>query len=154
MKFVCDDNLGRLARWLRTLGFDTIFDRAITDDQVLSAALAENRTIVTRDHRLAEKTLARRAVLLAATDPLEQVVELVRVTGIEIDSARFFTRCPICNYPVEPIEKEDYIEEIPPYVYRTKDTFTRCSECSRIYWGGTHVDRMKEKLAGAGIASA
>jgi len=151
MKFVCDDNLGRLARWLRTLGFDTIFDRAITDDQVLSAALAENRTIVTRDHRLAEKTLARRVILLAATDPLQQVVELVRAAGLRIDPAYIFTRCPTCNNPVEPIEKEDYISEIPPYVYRTKDHFTRCPACGRIYWSGTHVDRMKEKLADAGI---
>jgi len=151
MKFVCDDNLGRLARWLRTLGFDTIFDRAITDDQVLSAALAESRTIVTRDHRLAEKTLARQAVLLAATDPLEQVVELIRAAGLQIDPARIFTRCPMCNNPVERVEKEDYTSEIPPYVYRTKDRFTRCSACGRIYWCGTHVDRMKEKLADAGI---
>lgn len=151
MKFVCDDNLGRLARWLRTLGFDTIFDRAITDDRILTVALAEERTIVTRDHRLAEKTLARRVILLETTDPLAQLVEVIRAADLQINSVFIFTRCPICNAVVEPIEKENYASDIPPYVYRTKDRFTRCAACGRIFWSGTHVDRMKEKLAGAGI---
>jgi len=152
MKFVCDDNLGRLARWLRTLGFNTVFDQTITDTQVISAALTENRIIITRDHQLAEKTLARQVILLQSTNPLEQLKILIETTGLVLDAARLFSICPLCNVAVEKIDKEEFVEQIPPYVYRTKDRFNRCPACGRIFWSGTHVDRMKEKLATAGIS--
>lgn len=152
MKFVCDDNLGRLARWLRTLGFDTVFSQTITDSQVISAALTEDRIIITRDHQLAEKTLARQVILLQSTNPLEQLKILIETTGLVPDAARLFSICPLCNVAVEKIDKKKFVAQIPPYVYRTKDRFNRCPACGRIFWSGTHVDRMKEKLAAAGIS--
>ncbi len=151
MKFVCDDNLGRLARWLRTLGFDTVFDSTITDARVLSIALADQRTIVTRDHRLAEKTLARQVVLLSSTNPLEQLGELIKKVDLALDSARLFSICPLCNKAVEEIKKEEFAAQIPPYVYRTKERFTRCPACGRIFWRGTHVEQMKQRLTAAGL---
>ena len=152
MKFVCDDNLGRLARWLRTLGLDTVFDRAITDDQILSAALADDRVIITRDHRLAEKILARRVILLFSTKPLAQLQDVLEKTGLRLEAERLFTICPQCNVTLEEIKKEDFAAQIPPYVYRTKERFTRCRSCGRIFWRGTHVERMKQELAAAGIS--
>ena len=151
MKFVCDDNLGRLARWLRTLGFDTVFERTMTDDRLLAVALAEERTIVTRDRKLAEKTLARRVILLDSTEPLAQMVEVVRQAELQPNPAAFFLRCPICNVPVDTVRKEDFADQIPPYVYRTRDSFHRCPSCARIFWYGTHIQRMREKLAAAGF---
>lgn len=151
MKFICDDNLGRLARWLRTLGFDTVFERTMTDDRLLAVALAEERTIVTRDRKLAEKTLARRVALLSATDPLAQVSELLGMMGLRISPEALFSICPRCNLPVESIRKEDYAPKIPPYVYQTKDRFTHCRGCARTFWSGTHVQRMKEELIAAGL---
>lgn len=151
MKFVCDDNLGRLARWLRTLGFDTVFDSESTDDRVLASALAEQRTIITRDHRLAAKTLARDLVLLSSTDPLKQLTEVLQLSAAHVERSRLFSICPMCNVEVEIIRKEEFAADIPPYVYRTRDRFTRCPTCGRIFWRGTHVERMKKHLAAAGI---
>jgi uncharacterized protein with PIN domain len=151
MKFVCDDNLGRLARWLRTLGFDTVFDSEITDDQVLTVALSEQRKIITRDHRLAENTLARQLVLLSSGNPLEQLKNVLQRCAVAVEASRLFSICPLCNIKVESINKEEFAAGIPPYVYRTQDRFTRCPGCERIFWRGTHVERIKEHLAAAGI---
>jgi len=151
MKFVCDDNLGRLARWLRTLGFDTVFDSEITDDQVLTVALSEKRTIITRDHRLAEKILARKLVLLSSGDALGQLKNVLQRCAVTVEAGRLFSICPLCNIKVESINKEEFAAGIPPYVCRTQDRFTRCPGCERIFWRGTHVERIKEHLAAAGI---
>ena len=151
MKFVCDDNLGRLARWLRTVGFDTVFNAESTDNQVLTAALSDRRIIITRDHKLAKKTLARDLILLSTTDSLEQLREVLQKCAITLELGRFFSLCPLCNVTVEYINKEDFSTSIPPYVFRTKNRFTRCPRCARIFWSGTHVERMKERLAAAGI---
>lgn len=151
MKFVCDDNLGRLARWLRTLGFDTVFHRNFSDSEVLTNALDEQRIIVTRDTRLAGRALAWELVLLSSSDPLEQLCELLKQRSIVIRTSDVFTRCPCCNIRLETIDKQAYAAEIPPYVYRTQSRFTRCTACARIFWRGTHVERMIEYLRTAGI---
>jgi uncharacterized protein with PIN domain len=151
MKFVCDDNLGRLARWLRTLGFDTVFHQDFSDTAVLTCALNEQRTILTRDTRLAGKALARELVLLSSSDPLEQLQEVIRQRRIVMRMSDVFTRCPCCNLPVEKIDKHDYAAAIPAYVYQTINHFTRCTACARIFWRGTHVQRMIDYLRTAGI---
>ncbi len=151
MKFICDDNLGRLARWLRTLGYDTAFDRNITDERLIAVSLAEDRTIVTRDRRLAQQVLARNIVLLRENNPLRQVQELLTLTGLRGDPARLFSRCVVCNTEVEPIDKEKFVEVIPPYVWRTHERFHRCRSCGRIFWDGTHTRRLRELLDSIGI---
>ncbi len=151
MKFVCDDNLGRLARWLRTLGFDTVWEVDITDRQVLTAALDEDRAILTRDHALAKQALARKCLSIRSDQPLRQLSEVIEAFGLSLEEQALFTRCPICNQPVHAIEKEAYVAEIPPYVYRTQKRFSRCDSCGRIFWEGTHVQHMKERLAKIGI---
>jgi len=151
MKFVCDDNLGRLARWLRTLGFDTVFRAEFCDTDVLTVALNDGRTILTRDTRLADKALARDLILLSSSDPLEQLKDVLHRQALIIQADSVFTRCPCCNTPVATVSKEEAASRIPPYVYRTKDRFTCCTSCGRIYWRGTHVERMIEYLRAAGI---
>jgi len=151
MRFVCDDNLGRLARWLRTLGFDTAFDSAITDQEVLGLSLSEERVILTRDHALAEQALARQCLLIDSDQPLQQLKEVIDAFSLKIDPNALLTRCPDCNQPVTEIRKEDYADEIPPYVLRTQDQFSRCASCKRIFWEGTHVQHMKKQLAEIGL---
>ncbi len=133
------------------MGFDTVFDSEITDNQVLTVALSEQRTIITRDHRLAEKTLARKLVLLSSGDPLEQLKNVLQRCAVTVEASQLFSICPLCNIKVENINKEEFAARIPPYVYRTQDRFTRCPGCERIFWRGTHVERIKEHLAAAGI---
>ncbi len=151
MKFVCDDNLGRLARWLRTLGFDTVFRADFSDNEVFAVALNEQRAIITRDSSLAGKTLARDLVLLSSTDPLEQLTEVLQKYDLVPHREHMFTICPCCNKHVEPISKEEFVDFIPPYVFHTIDRFTRCTVCARIFWRGTHVERMIDRLQAAGI---
>ncbi|MEW5702413.1 MAG: Mut7-C RNAse domain-containing protein [Candidatus Zixiibacteriota bacterium] len=150
-KFACDDHCGRLARWLRILGFDCTHDQTITDAALLTAALAEERIILTRDARLAERTLARRRILLDSPDPLKQVVQVLQDTRTTVDDGRLFTRCTLCNQPTDPTELAAVIDRVPPYVQKTQTTFRLCPSCGRVFWRGTHVQRMLKRLQATGI---
>jgi uncharacterized protein with PIN domain len=151
LRFICDDHCGRLARWLRTLGFDCAHDQGGTDAAVLALALSEERIILTRDHRLAGQALARRVILLSSPDPLDQVRQALEVAGAAIDPGSLFTRCAVCNRPTAAATLETVAERIPPYVRRTQTAFRVCSGCGRIYWRGTHVQRMLARLEAAGL---
>ncbi len=151
MKFVCDDNLGRLARWLRALGYDTAFRSDISDREVLTLALDDHRAILTRDHALAEQALARKYLIIRSNKPLRQLWEVIETFALNPRQDALFTRCAMCNEPVKSIEKGDFADEIPPYVFRTQERFFRCASCGRIFWEGTHVQHMKAQLAEIGI---
>ncbi|HSG99496.1 MAG TPA: Mut7-C RNAse domain-containing protein [candidate division Zixibacteria bacterium] len=150
-KFACDDHCGRLARWLRVLGFDCTHAQDITDAALLTGALAEDRVILTRDRRLAQTTLARRVILLASPDPLAQLVQTLCETESEARRESLFTRCSLCNAPTEPRSGAEIGERIPPYVRRTQTVFRQCPSCRRIFWHGTHVAHMLRRLTQARV---
>ncbi|HUU46904.1 MAG TPA: Mut7-C RNAse domain-containing protein [Acidobacteriota bacterium] len=150
-KFACDDHCGRLARWLRVLGFDCTHDQNIQDADLLRLALDEDRIILTRDARLAAHTLARQVILLQPADPLAQVVEVMRSAGLTVAPVNLFARCSRCNVMTEPTTLAAVAERLPPYVRRTQTVFRVCPSCDRIYWRATHVDHMLHRLRSAGI---
>jgi uncharacterized protein with PIN domain len=150
-KFACDDHCGRLARWLRVLGFDCAHDQEINDADLLKLALDENRTILTRDSYLAANALARRVILLSSSDPLMQLVEVIGEANLSVREDRLFTRCSTCNTPTASVAKETIADRLPPYVRRTRDVFRLCPVCNRIYWRATHVAHMLGRLREAGI---
>ena len=152
-KFACDDHCGRLARWLRVLGFDCSHDQNIQDADLLRLALDEGRVILTRDADLADHTLARQVILLQSADPLAQVIEVMRSAGLTVDSDNLFVRCSCCNVMTEPTTLAAVAERLPPYVRRTQEVFRICPSCARIYWRATHVDHMLQRLRSAGIIS-
>ena len=146
MKFICDDMLGKLARWMRILGLDTYYKRDLPDSKLLKIALVEDRVILTRDSKIPKIRNAKNFVWIHSSDPLEQVKEVAQKLKLKIEPERFFTRCLECNGVLEKIEKEKVKDKVWPYVYKTHENFVSCPNCNRIYWPGTHLQRMEKKL--------
>jgi uncharacterized protein with PIN domain len=148
MKFICDDNLGKLAKWLRMLGYDTLFFDPIEDGELVSKALKDNRVVLSRDTQLSrfKMKLGQRLLLIKSDKPLEQLKQVVRHFKLKPDKGLLFSRCLVCNQPLEKVEKENIKERLYPYVYQTQNNFMRCPKCDRIYWPATHVKRMVETL--------
>ena len=146
MRFICDDNLGRLAKWLRTLGYDTLFCSSISDRELLRKALDQERIILTRDNHLIQMKSVQDYLLIKSDQPLEQLKQVIQHFKLKRDEEKLFTRCSLCNTELKPVEKEKIKDRLYPYVYQTQDNFVYCSSCDKIYWPATHIDRMKEKL--------
>ncbi len=136
--------LGTLAKWLRILGYDTLFDPALDDRQLVRLARAEDRVLLTRDRELARRRGVR--VLLITSQRLDDQVLQV-LSDLHLDSDRAFSRCPVCNDLLEPMDREAARLRVPVYVARTQETFNYCPTCQRVYWRGTHRQRMDERLA-------
>ena len=150
-KLFADAMLGALARWLRVLDVDVAYDPALDDPELVQRAVAEGRTILTRDRKLTERRLARNHILIRSDDVDEQVRQVLGELGIRPDLRRLLGRCLRCNLPLEEMEAEAARARVPPYVARTQEEFRACPGCGRIYWRGTHVDRMARRLARMGV---
>jgi uncharacterized protein with PIN domain len=150
-KLIADAMLGALARWLRALDLDVVYDPALDDPELVDRAVAEGRTILTRDRRLVERRLARNHLLIRSDRVEEQVRQVLDELSIRLDRGRLLRRCLRCNLPLEPLAAEQARSRVPPWVARTQDEFRHCPGCGRIYWRGTHVDRMGRWLARAGV---
>jgi len=144
-RFVADAMLGRLAKGLRIMGYDTLYDAALDDAQLVRLARAEDRILLTRDTALARRKGAR-IVLLASESLPDQVAELQQLMGLVADA--LLTRCPVCNVELEAIPKDRAWGQVPPYVFATQSEFRVCPLCDRFYWRGSHWKRMKELIAG------
>ena len=158
-KFVADANVGRLAKWLRALGYDTIFHKDFDDDTLIRICLSEGRVLLTRDTRILERRVVTTgqltAMLIQDDDVLGQLKQVVGT--LDLDSRkRRFSLCLVCNEPLVQAAKEEVHGEVPPYVFKTQYTFHRCPSCRKVYWQGTHWERMKaqlEKVQDEGVAS-
>ncbi|OGQ51955.1 MAG: hypothetical protein A3J24_01895 [Deltaproteobacteria bacterium RIFCSPLOWO2_02_FULL_53_8] len=137
--------LGRLARWLRTMGYDCEYDSRIEDDALIARANKDDRVILTRDTRLAARRVARGRTLLIRANGLDEQVREVKEAFV-IDAAGLLTRCLRCNTPLEEMPKEAAMRSVPAFVYDTQESFSRCHSCGRIYWAGTHIDTMKREV--------
>ena len=145
MKFVADSMLGKLARWLRILGYDTTYDPLADDDTILNQALTEDRILLTRDRPLADRSSDGRSFLIAHDGLDDQMLQLVQTLGLDLDRETF-TLCLVCNEPILQVQAEAVQDRIPPYVYETQRRFHECPKCSRVYWQGTHLNRMNSRL--------
>lgn len=145
MRFLVTQELGRLAKWLRILGFDSLYVSGNNFGSLFIQALRDERIILTKNARLA-KARGIKTVLLHSDKIREQLVEVLKTLEIKPDSGRMFTRCIICNVELIQIEKEKIKEKIPPYVFLTQQDFVTCPQCQRIYWPGTHWGNIAKTL--------
>jgi len=145
-RLIADAMLGALARWLRALDMDVAYDPALGGAELVARAVAEERTILTRDRRLIQRRQARNHLLIRSEVVDEQVRQVLEELGVRPDPGRFLGRCLRCNTPLEPIEAERARARVPPWVARTQEEFRACPACGRIYWPGTHVRRMAKRL--------
>jgi uncharacterized protein with PIN domain len=147
-QFIVDAMLGSLARRLRLLGFDTLYEPEADDDTLLRESGRSGRILVSADTALVKRPLARSAVLVPSTELDEQFENLS--SQIEITPwARPFTRCIECNAELVPLHKDRARESVPPFVWQANETFYRCRGCDRIYWRGSHragLDAEVERL--------
>jgi hypothetical protein len=151
MKFICDDMLGKLARLLRALGFDTFYQKEIPDHQLLRQALEEDRVVVTRDRKLVQVKTVPKYVLIWSDQPVAQLEELLQKLSVSLDQENVFSRCLECNTILKRVEKEKVKDKVYPYVYQTQENFWYCPTCDKLYWAGTHIQKMGEKLKKAGL---
>jgi len=147
--FIVDQNVGKLARWLRMMGYDAVLFGGGEDDKMIAAALAEGRTILTRDTGIPKRRLATtgrlKVFLLESEEPEEQLRRLARGLGLDTMMAPF-SRCLEDNHPLVERTREEAAGRVPPYVLGTQRQFRECPACHRIYWRGTHWQAMTRKL--------
>ncbi len=146
MKFIADSMLGRLARWLRLLGYDTIYQPHIEDGLLLRIAREDNRILLTRDTRLVKVRGVKNFLLLQENNPFEQLKKVIRTFDLKQKESTVPGRCPVCNASLNNIPKEQAKDFVPEYVYLISDSFKQCSKCSKFYWKGTHPERFRKKL--------
>ena len=146
MKFIADEMVGKLARWLRAAGYDTLYLNPISDKNLIEVARRDNRIILTRDRKLAAVAGSQQVLVVGSENPFEQFIKVTRYFQLDIESAAF-QRCLECNGVLVPVRKEDHKDSIPPHVYRTQTAFSKCPGCGRLYWPGTHYESMRRRLA-------
>jgi len=143
--FIADVHLGKLARLLRLAGFDTLYRNDLADDEIIRLALAEQRIILTRDRGLLKVGAVTHGCHIRSDNPYEQLAQVLQRFDL-YGQIRPFRRCLRCNGPVEPVAKADIIDRLPPRTARAFDEFTRCRHCGRIYWQGSHWEKLKSRL--------
>jgi len=142
MKFIVDRTLGKMAKWLRILGYDTTYWASADLDGLLHKAHDEARILVTKDSRLYRKKGGLRAVHVREDNPFLQLREVVQHFQLPIHDENLFSRCLHCNVPLEEVNRDDVREEVPDYVFHMHQEFSRCPSCRKVYWMGTHHDHM------------
>jgi len=148
-KFIADCNVGKLARWLRLMGYDTRFFNGGSDSQLVTMAQAEGRVILTRDTRIMKRRVITsgrlKAILIQNDEPELQMRQVI--DDLDLDGQfRPFTICLECNQVLVERNKDEVKDLVPPYVYQTQSQFMQCPACHRIYWRGTHWQAMTERL--------
>lgn len=145
--FAVDAMLGKLARKLRVLGFDSKYSSSIEDDVLIRLAKEENRVIVTKDEALTKSAgkMGLRTVLIRGNDEIEQIIQITSSLGLlnfvmDTDSSR----CVDCNGKLESIEKTKLARKIPTGIYDRQDHFWICVDCKKVYWEGTHFVKLQE----------
>jgi uncharacterized protein len=149
-RFLADRTVGRLAKWLRILGYDTVYLSQLSPQGLLREGRRQGRILLTRDTRLLRQKDAPPLIFIRDDHFREQVKQVViecSLTPMEL----LFSRCSECNQVLEEVAKESIQDQVPEYVWQTQDTFHRCSECHRIYWGATHKTRVLAELRRMGI---
>ncbi len=141
-RFVADGHLGRLAAYLRMLGFDTWYRNDADDDRLAAVAATERRILLTRDRGLLRRSVVRRGSCLRSDRPVEQIVEVARRFGL-VDRWRPFGRCLRCNTPLVAVSREDVLHRLEPLTRIYYDEFRRCPGCDAVYWKGSHHARME-----------
>jgi len=145
-RFAADRNLGKLAKWLRILGYDTLYDRGDADQSFLRRAAEDGRIALTRKRNLVALARPGSLVVVKADRVEAQIREVLEKLGREPDPSLRMTRCLHCNAPLEEVRKVSVEGLVPVYVYGACTRFRRCPRCGKIFWPGTHTRHVEERL--------
>lgn len=150
LKFIVSGELGRLAKWLRILGCDASYFSSVRRGELIIQSLKEGRMILTRDSRLKDH---RGLKMLRIESDLvkDQLTQTIDELKLKIKESNLFTRCVICNVLLEGIDKKEVSKKVPPFVYKSAQSFRKCPCCNRIYWAGTHWTKIKKFVRSLGV---
>lgn len=145
IRFVADRMLGRLARMLRLLGYDTDYSPEITTAQLQDIARGGERIVLTRGQAAKRFPALANVFSVKSENAAEQLREVIEHFKLDVRSG-LWTRCTLCNGPIERIEKGAASGLVPPRVFEAYQDFYRCSRCRHVYWQGSHVERILKNL--------
>lgn len=149
LRFIVDHNVGKLAKWLRMMGYDALLFKEEDDGSLVRLALAESRVVLTKDSQIMKRRVVTsgrlKAIFLNDDDPKVQLRKVIETLGLDCQY-RPFSICLECNYPLVEKTREEVRGRVPPYVFKTQEQFMECPSCHRIYWRGTHWLAMKRAL--------
>jgi uncharacterized protein with PIN domain len=141
-RFILDVHLGRLARYLRLLGFDAEYANERGDDELAARSIQDGRILLTRDRGLLKRAAISRGYWVRSTDPRQQLREIV--SRFDLAGAMMpFSRCIACNGPLRSVTKAEVAGVVPPRVIESHEDFNRCEWCGRVYWQGSHYERLQ-----------
>lgn len=146
MKFITDSSLGKLAKWMRILGYDTIYYRGIADRTFLRKAEKEKRIVLTRKRDITQRSHPGEIVVLHSDRVQEQIGEVIERFGIAPDPGKMFGICLACNEPLTGLPRETARARVPDYIFSHQKEFLSCRKCGRIYWPGSHRDRAMTQI--------
>ncbi|MDO8885327.1 Mut7-C RNAse domain-containing protein [Candidatus Oleimmundimicrobium sp.] len=147
-KFIVNQMCGRLAKWLRLIGYDAVYFSDIAGRELINIAKKESRIILTRDTELIKRSIIAKGIvkaLMVNSDNLDvQLAELIK--SLKLNCSQSLKRCIECNVELKPIPKSEVKSEVPLHVYKTQNNFSVCPLCGRYYWKGTHWKHIQNKL--------
>jgi uncharacterized protein with PIN domain len=143
IKFVLDTHLGKLAKYLRMLGFDTLYSNDYEDEQLAQIASEQQRIVLSRDRGLLKRKIIEYGHYVRHTQPLEQLSEIMQWLDIH-KYMNPFSRCTTCNGLLHNVNKKDIESQLEPKTKQYYNAFKQCAECKQIYWKGTHYQRLEQ----------
>ena len=146
VKFVTDNMLGKLTTWLRLLGFDVFYPKYARDTELVFISLSQDRILLTKDTGIIKRKILKNYLFIHSNKWQEQLKEVIKHFNLEdkLDPEKFFTICPICNTPLIKIKKEEILGLVPHYVFCENNEFSVCPSCKKVYWKGTHINKIKK----------
>jgi uncharacterized protein with PIN domain len=144
-RFLCDGHLGKLARLLRVMGFDTAWDDSWSEAAMARRGLNENRTVLSRSRSLLKRSAMDNAMLIRSDHPDEQAHEVLR-RYLLADQVHLFGRCSVCNGLLREVAMSAVAARIPPRTAKWLDTYYLCRDCDQLYWEGTHVTALRRRV--------
>ena len=149
LRFIVDNNVGKLAKWLRIMGYNTLFFNGSNDSRMIAIALAEERAVLTKDTQIMKRRVVTsgrlKAILIQSDEPELQIYQVIDSLHLDCQF-KPFTICLECNQPLLEKSKQQVKDLVPPYVFQTQSQYMECPTCHRIYWRGTHWQAMTKKL--------
>ncbi len=138
--FAAEPTLGKLAKWLRILGFDTSYEPGFSTKKNMDSG-RKNRILLIRTERVRDGKLPQEFIFITSNNPFEQLREVIDTLGIIYTDTRPFSRCIRCNPRIQPVDQDAVRGNGPDFIWQPRDIFQICGQCRRIYWPGSHTER-------------
>jgi len=145
MKFIVTKELGKLARWLRLIGFDAVYYDKESKGTLIIQALRDDRTIITRTKEKID-ALQKKTIIVTNDYVKEQLKEVIEKAKLKIEEEKMFSRCTLCNELLAAASREEIKTLVPERVYDQQTIFKKCPSCSKVYWQGSHLDKVKRLI--------